>query len=503
MCRGSIIGVAAVALLIPGPAEPAGSSRGDVALQRLLATSLPLVRAADAQAADGRGGSDALQAQYDTARALFESLRLLPPVSRGCSAVFAAAKSLAIGQMREAEGADRTSERIQTAGRTIAARAEVRLRRPPTQCTAGPLAPRADEPRELREPRDGEAFPGVLRAPAPRGTTEIDVLVGGKPIGTTAPRAGRLLAHLSKQYGRWTVGARFRAGKRVLGTAASRRAWLLPESAQLHVPPKADDGKLSGRLALLAGRFNGHVAIWTHDLRTGSTAGWNEDARFPAASTVKLGVLIAALRKFGPRPERSRVAYDLQTLAGWSSNLAANRLLAELGGSEGGGSAIAQETLHRLGALSSTYTGNYRVGTGAAGPRAHAGAPDPPPVVSQRVTTARDLGRILYLLHAAAMGDASAQRTTGLSRHEARVGLALLLASQPRTGNLGLLRPSLGKTPIAQKNGWLRDAEHTAAIVYRDSRPTIVVILTYRPGIKRAEAARFAEEVVRVAVPPS
>jgi hypothetical protein len=121
--------------------------------------------------------------------------------------------------------------------------------------------------------------------------------------------------------------------------------------------------------------------------------------------------------------------------------------------------------------------------------------------VSQRITSAHDLGRILYLLHSAAMGDPTALKRSGLSLHEARVGLALLLGSQPTGDNLGLFRPNLDSSvPIAQKNGWLNDARHTAAIIYGESGPTIVVLLTYRPGITRPGAAILAAKVLKLAL---
>ena len=69
-----------------------------------------------------------------------------------------------------------------------------------------------------------------------------------------------------------------------------------------------------------------------HDLRTGTTAGWNSDARFPAASLVKLGVLAAALRRFGPYPERSAAWRDLRAMTATSDNRATNRLVDRLGG---------------------------------------------------------------------------------------------------------------------------------------------------------------------------
>ena len=82
------------------------------------------------------------------------------------------------------------------------------------------------------------------------------------------------------------------------------------------------------------------------------------------------------------------------------------------------------------------------------------------------------------MLHAAALGRPEAARRTRLSRHEARVGLALLLSSVRTGDNAGILRPA---GPAAQKQGWTTKVRHTAAIVYRHGGPVIVVVLTFRP----------------------
>ena len=152
-----------------------------------------------------------------------------------------------------------------------------------------------------------------------------------------------------------------------------------------------------------------------------------------------------------------------------------------------------QRTLARVGAAHSTFTGGYRVATGAG--RHDAGAP---PAVSSRVTTARDLGRILFLLHAGAVGDRDALRTLGLRRAEASHALGLLLDSEPDGDNVGLLRPALpATTPAAQKHGWFSLVRHTAAVVYEPSGPKIVVVLTYRDGLTLAAAQTYARSVVR------
>ena len=245
----------------------------------------------------------------------------------------------------------------------------------------------------------------------------------------------------------------------------------------------------SAQLARLGRAFPGWAAIWMHDLVTGRTAGWNSDAQFPAASTVKLGVLLAALRS-GPALG-SPLDYDLRAMTAWSSNLAANRLLARVGGP-----SAVEDALRRVGATRSTYPQGFRVGTAVH----ELDVVKQPPRVSGRVTTAHDLGRILYALHAGGLGNVPALRRSGLDRSRSAYALSLLLASQPNGNNVGLLRPWLrAGTPIAQKNGWLHDARHTAAIVYLPRQPLIVVVLTYARGLRLATARRLGMRVLLAA----
>jgi hypothetical protein len=258
------------------------------------------------------------------------------------------------------------------------------------------------------------------------------------------------------------------------GTAPSIR---LPPTAGLARPEGARDAQLTAKLSAIGLRYHGAAGFWVHDLATGATAGWNSDARFPAASTVKLGVLAAALRRYGPRPERSHVAYDLRQLTAWSSNLAANRLYALLG------HTLVQRSLTALGMWSSTYTGPYRAGTSRA-----FDAPRQPLLSTGRVTTAHDLGRALFALQA---------HRAGLTRHEAEYGLALLRHSIPVGDNQGLLRPWLDGVAVAEKNGWISDTRITAAIVYRSAGPLIIVVEANRPGLPRYEARALGREVLR------
>jgi hypothetical protein len=469
---------------------------GDSRLAAVLARELPRAEAAGNAAFNGRGTPEAIQAQYDAARDLQQALEEAEPVSRGCAQMVAAARELALGEIMQAEGVDRPSRPLLDAGIARVAATERTLARLPRQCSAGPIAQLPPIVAELDAPRSGEMFTGGLSVHAPASATRAEILVDGRISRSVAVGAPTLRVALSAPPGRYDLDVRFLDGAVTVGRRSSHGVWLLPRSALKARRVGSDDRALAAGLAALANSFSGYSAIWVQNLANGTSASWNADARFPAASTVKLAVLIASLRRDGPQPERSAAWYDMQTLAGWSSNLAANRLLVELGdGSEQRGTDIANAVLQRLGATSSTYTGEYRVGTSCAA------APNQPPLVSGRVTTARDLGRILYTLDAAAMGDRQALQQTQLTRHEASVGIGLLLNSEPRADNLGLFRPWLpGSLPVAQKNGWLDDARHTAAVLFTPDGPRIVVLLTYRVGITRPQAAQLGRRVLKLAL---
>jgi hypothetical protein len=287
-----------------------------------------------------------------------------------------------------------------------------------------------------------------------------------------------------------------RAGRRCW---AAHDLWLLPRSARAARRERVRDARLSARLAALGNGFGGWSAFWVHDLRTGRTAGWNADALFPAASLVKLGVLVVALDRWGASPRDRGVAQEVRDLVVWSSTKAANHLTVRLGGgSADRGAVVVQERLHRLGAVSSTYTGLYREDSSVAAPLAD--APRPPPFIAFRRTTAHDIGRVLYELHAGAVGNRLSLRRAGLSRHEARVALGLLLSSSPRGDNLGLFRPTLGPSlPMAQKHGWNSSVRHSAAVVYGPRGPTIVVLLTYRPGLVPSASVLLGLRFLRAA----
>ncbi len=242
--------------------------------------------------------------------------------------------------------------------------------------------------------------------------------------------------------------------------------------------PVGADGPVSARrrndaaLAAQLQRISGGASIYVLDLTTGRRAGVAADRVRPAASTVKIGVMAAILRRYGARGS-ARFRHDVAAIGGWSSNAAAVRLVASLGGT-----APIERAMYALGARRSAYAGTYAIGSAPALPR--------------KRTTARDLGQMLATIHAAAIGDSSARSRSGLTRAAAGVLLDALLRSDRRGANRPLGAAALAGRPAAIKNGWLTGIRHTAVVLYTPA-PRVVVVMT--EGVSFAASDRIASRV--------
>ncbi|HTI34677.1 MAG TPA: serine hydrolase [Miltoncostaea sp.] len=402
------------------------------------------------------------QAAYDAARDLQEALRRATPVSARCAPLRAALARYAGGRVLQMEGVDRPSAGDRAAGRRTAERARRLVAARRARCDGGGTGT-APAPLAM-SPVAGEAFFGPVVARAPEGATSATLTVDGGFAGTAEVRGGRVRFGVTVHPGPHDLRIAFTAGAGVTRVLVARGAVLLPESATRAAAAPRPDAALARSLAAAVAGGPRFRAAWVHDLADGRSAGVGADLRFPAASTVKLGLMAAVLARLGGVPERSAYAYDLRAMATWSSNLATNRLLRRFGGA-----ATATGGLRTLGARVSTFPGEYIVGTQVG-----------PPIVSQRVTTARDLGRMLLSLGSAAAGDRAAVAATGLTVHQARLAVGWLAASEQRGDNASLVAGGATPgAPIAQKNGWIRAARLTAAIVYRPRGPAIVTLATY------------------------
>jgi beta-lactamase class A len=448
-------------------------------------------RSLDASEADAVS-SETAQARYDAAREIQNALPL--GTTRACMPLLRALSRYAGAEIRATEAFDRLdAARLRTA--TISSRSAasaVQTARASCDETGQIAEPRRDA--SLLEPASGNAFTGLVRVAAPRRAVYGEVLVNGRLQTRRTVKRGVFETHLTSAAGaisRLTVILTDASG-RVLGRATARDVWLLPSTAFRSRPGTTVDAARSRRLASAATAFVGYSGLYVRNLAKGTTASWNDKALFPAASTVKLGVVAAALVRSRSAAQRDGIRHDVEAIGRWSSNLAANRLFTLIGGQ-----GPAEAELRALGARSSTYTGEYRVGT------ATARASSQPPLVSRRVTTARDLGAIMATLVRVASERADRRDpATGLMPADARWILGSLLRSEKRGDNVGLFARSVPHTvPMAQKNGWISSARHTAAVIFTPRGPVVAVAVTYSAsGVPLGRGERLGEDVMAVAL---
>ncbi len=449
----------------------------------------------DRLATAARGGSPAaVQALYDGARDVEEAVRRAAPVTRECRPLLSAILAYARARVKEAEGVDRPSASVVQRGRRAASAAERRVRRTRAACRG--RGRRAAPPAAVVSPGSEQAFYGSIVARAPARADRAHLMVAGRAPVTRRVRRGRVRFTLAGPSRRYSFRIEFRRGRTRVGSVQVRGAWLLPRTARMIVPARRIDPAASRRAGAALSPGPRFGAAWVQDLATGVAGAANAGARFPAASTVKLGMLAGGLPRLGSRPARSPHYYDMRAMTRWSSNLATNRLLSRLAGP-----SVVANGLRRLGARDSTFPGGYVVGT-ARQPRLPLDGIDvEPPQVSRRVTTAQDLAHMLFAIIASAAGAADARRESGLTASQARLALGWLLSSEQVLENRSLLAGGVARgTPVAQKNGWLRAARHGAGVIFTRSGPKIAVVLTYDAGgVSEAAGRRTGARVAAVA----
>jgi beta-lactamase class A len=352
----------------------------------------------------------------------------------------------------------------------------------------------------LTAPLPYEANPGIVQGVAPAGTTAVRVRADGRSVRLLRLTSGRrafLVGPLGLPPRDLTLTVEALAGKRVIATAAVDHVFGLPAAAAVVAPPRTVDPELQRRVASLPARTGVYSAVWIRDLATGGSAAYNAGAHFPAASTVKLAILLGVLARDGTDPIRSSSWTLERALVLNSSNSAANVLLPRAGGP-----AAVDTVAASLGATATFTCCGYLL---EAGEHAYAFTRRPvlPPstVASQpsfpccKYTTAHDLGTLLVSLMLAATGHGPALRQ-GITAREARVVLWLLIhASYP-----GLVRPAV-PFPVGHKAGWLPDIQHDAAIVFTPRGTLVAVFMNYSAGgVSYGRVREAAGDVVRLAL---
>ena len=357
-------------------------------------------------------------------------------------------------------------------------------------------------------PAPYEASDGRIEGRAPAATTDVGVYVSGDGHyrlvtmhhlargGTFATPATGLPA------GDRSLKIVAYANGRALGWKVIRPVSGLPRLAFRTRAARVTDARAQRLLKRVDGP--GVQGVWMRGVSSGDAASYNAGARFTAASTLKLGILMTSLAHNRQNPVGGSVWNSYREMVLDSDNAAANTVEVQMGGSTSGGSAMVNAFCRRLGCRDTDMYGGYLPNTSApAVVRARTAPATVPPIRVERSpaigtygkhTTAHDLGVLLSTLVEAAGGRGKARRQ-GISRHEARVAIYLLIHARYR----GLVRPNVGNV-VGHKSGWLSGVEHDAALVFTPQGTVVTVIMSQGSGVGLSGSGRYASHVLKLAL---
>jgi beta-lactamase class A len=228
--------------------------------------------------------------------------------------------------------------------------------------------------------------------------------------------------------------------------------------------------QLQSELSLLSTRAPGHVGVIVKDLTTGLSTGVNESANMPAASTIKIPVMVEVFRQMAAgdfdlnrqvtleRPDRDdgwgdlvyshpgnrySVANLLRLMITESDNTATNMLIRLVG------RVHINQTMARLG-LRQTRLADYIRSDGD---------------IRSLRTSPLDMSRLLEQMAHDELIDEWSSRA-----------MIAILTGQRHNGLLP--EPLPAGTQIAHKTGTLHDTLNDVGIVYLNNNPYIIAVLT-------------------------
>ncbi len=345
-------------------------------------------------------------------------------------------------------------------------------------------------------PRSYEANPGLISVQSRVPVDTLEVRVDGKRYR---------LIRFARPTRRPTVGpfgfpsrditvtvAGFRNGK-LVGRQTTSNVLGLPKASMTLQPITRTPRAAQARMQRLS-RPASAAAAWTVNLATGRGASYNAGARFSAASTLKLPIMITLLIQERGDIVGSAAWGPLQSMIRGSSNDAANSVLELIGGSVEAGGAEVTGVAHQLGAIHTETAAGYLPGQDRRGLNPPVTVNEQSDVVCCKITTAHDLGVMMQSIVEAMAGRGRAYRL-GLTRRDARVAIWLLAHAR----HPGFFAPW---TPwvTAHKVGDVDRAWHDVAAIFNPKGTLITVVLTDNPnGASESAAADYGERVLRIA----
>lgn len=344
-------------------------------------------------------------------------------------------------------------------------------------------------PPVIARPAPYQVSYGLVSGVAPAGARRIVVRVDGRAAGSIGLQGRAFVVDLDLPIGERVVRVEAIGSGGRVSARTVRHVFALPRAARPRFRLARPDDTLQREVTDLAASFGRSSGIYVQSLTSGIGAAWNARATFPAASTLKLAIAVAALARLdGPPAPGSSVDRLFRAMLLQSDNAAANGLETVIGGSTSGGSALVNAAMRAIGLERTEMYGGYVVGTSLEPPRGLAarrpGIPltvvDQPSWGIGKTTTAYDLARLVRAVWLASggRGPISAARL-GVTAAEARY-LLYLLAHVRDHGKLDRRIGALPGTAVLHKAGWVDDARHDAGLVVWRGGVLVAAVMTHR-----------------------
>ena len=362
-----------------------------------------------------------------------------------------------------------------------------------------PPPPPPPAPPAIEQPAAHQVSYGLVTGLAAAGTRRLVVSSGARELADLPLRQRRFTVRVELPPGDTTVRV---TTVNAVGRRLSREVgnvFGLPQAASPRLRASRADAALARDVRRLVAAYPGTAGVYVQSLTSGAGAAWNARARFPAASTLKVAVAVAALASHEGVPLRgSAVDVLLRKMLTHSDNAAANALEIWLAGSTSAGAHRVNALLQSIGIRETIMYGGYIV-------RSPAGS-IPLRVETQpawgrgKHTTALDLASLARAVWLASSGVGPLPaKQPGFTSADARY-LLYLLAHVRDSGKLGRELGHIPGVRVLHKGGWIDTARHDFGLVFWRGGAYVASILTWNGRGAGIGADVLAGHVARVAL---
>jgi beta-lactamase class A len=354
-------------------------------------------------------------------------------------------------------------------------------------------------PPAIEQPASYQVSYGLVTGRAAPGTKVVVVSANGRVLAARRLRGRRFWLRVTLPTGDVSVRVSTLATAGRRSSRVVRNVFGLPATARPRAARSRNDVRLARQLRALAAGHRGATGIYVQSLTSGAGAAWNAKARFPAASTLKLGIATAVLAEHsGIPPPGSRLDGLLREMIVPSDDAAANELLVWLAGSTSAGGQQVNALMRSIGLVDSIMYGGYLVRSLSS--RIPVRVEQQPAFGVGKYTTARDMTSLWRALWQATENRGVLRRARpGLTRADARYLLWLTahVRDQPK---LDRRVSKGGDVAVLHKAGWISTARHDTGLVFWRGGVFVAGVMTWNGNGAGRSSDVLAGRVAEIAL---